>query len=69
MILKDAEKEFDASTRLGFGIDDEENTRDKDFHSVRGEYHENKFVQDLQKEIVNIENNADRLIAILQKLS
>ena len=68
MILKDAEKEFDISSRLGFGIDGNENTRDLDFRAVRGEYEENKFVLGLQKEITGIEARADRLIALLGTL-
>lgn len=68
MILKDAEKEFDTSARLGFGIDGDENTRDMDFLAVRGSYKENKFVADLKKEINDIEEKADRLIALLEKI-
>ncbi len=66
MILKDAEKEFDISSRLGFGIDGNENTRDMDFRAVRGEYEENKFVLGLKKEITDIEARADSLIANLK---
>ncbi len=69
MILKDAEKEFDTSSRLGFGIDGDENTRDMDFHAVRGTYEENKFVSGLQNEIKEIEEKADKLIDLLEKLS
>ena len=68
MILKDAEKEFDAGAKLGFGIDGDENTRDMDFEVVRGVYNENKFVIGLQKETVEIEEKADRLIALLEKI-
>jgi hypothetical protein len=68
MILKDAEKEFDASARLGFGIDGDENTREKDFEVVRGRYNENKFVLGLQKESGNIEEKADNLISLLEKI-
>jgi hypothetical protein len=67
MILKDAEKEFDTSSRLGFGIDGDERTRDMDFQTVRGVYEENRFVLGLKKEIGDIEEKADSLIAILEK--
>ena len=66
MILKDAEKEFDSGSRLGFGIDGDEKTRDMDFHSVRGSYEENKFVSGLKKENKDIEEKADRFIALLE---
>jgi hypothetical protein len=68
MILKDAEKEFDSGSRLGFGINGDEHTRDMDFQSVRGVYEENRFVTDLKKEIIAIEEKADRFIALLEKL-
>ncbi len=66
MILKDAEKEFDPGTRIGFGIDGDDNTRISDFQAVRGVYDKNKFVTSLQKESKEIEEKADRLIAILK---
>jgi hypothetical protein len=68
MILKDAEKEFDSGSRLGFGIDGDEHTRDMDFQTVRGAYEENRFVLDLKKEIIDIEEKADRFTALLEKL-
>ena len=68
MILKDAEKEFDPNARLGFGIDGDENTRDQDFQVVRGSYTENKFVIDLKKETTAIEEKADKITGILEKI-
>jgi hypothetical protein len=69
MILKDAEKEFDSSARLGFGIDGDDSTKEKDFEAVRGAYTENKFVLGLQKESAIIEEKADKLIVLLEKNS
>lgn len=66
MILKDAEKEFDMCSRFGFGIDGDVETRDNDFHAVRGRYSDNKFVTSLQKESKETEEKADRLIAIFK---
>ena len=68
MILKDAEKEFDSTARLGFGIDGDDNTKEKDFSVVRGAYAENKFVSGLQNETSGIEEKADKLIALLEKM-
>jgi hypothetical protein len=68
MILKDAEKEFDSGSKLGFGIDGDEHTRDMDFQAVRGTYDENKFVLSLKKETIGIEEKADRFIALLEKM-
>lgn len=68
MIMKDAEKEFDSNSRLGYGIDGDEKTREMDFQAVRGLYAQNKFVTGLQKEISTIEEKADALISILEKV-
>ena len=68
MIMKDAEKEFDSGSKLGYGIDGDEKTAEMDFQAVRGKYEENKFVLGLQKEIAGIEEKADTLIAILKKI-
>jgi hypothetical protein len=67
MILKDAEKEFDSGSKLGFGIDGDINTRDRDFQAVRGVYDNNKFVTSLQKESKEIAEKANRVIAILER--
>jgi len=67
MILKDAEKEFDNVSKIGFGIDGDTDTRNSDFQSVRGAYENNKFVNSLQNESKEIEAKADRLIAILER--
>jgi hypothetical protein len=58
MILRDAEKEFDANSRIGYGIDGDELIRQKDFDSVRGTVPENAFIQGLKKENDAIEKKA-----------
>jgi NDP-sugar pyrophosphorylase family protein len=68
MILKDAEKEFDPASKLGFGIDGDEQTKELDFKAVRGVYDENKFVTSLKNEIRDIEEKGDRLITLLEKI-
>jgi hypothetical protein len=67
MIMKDAEKEFDAGSKIGFGVDGDANTRDSDFQAVRGIYNNNKFVISLQKESQEIEDKANRLFSVLSK--
>lgn len=64
MILKDAEKEFDQTSKIGFGIDGDEATQNKDFENVRGKYNENKFVLDLKKESEQIAVEAERLLSL-----
>lgn len=51
MILKDAEKEFDQLSKISFGIDGDDDTRDKDFENIRGNYNDNKFVKQLKTDI------------------
>jgi hypothetical protein len=68
MILKDAEKEFGPTSRFGFGIDGNIETRNNDFNAVRGTFYENKFVTGLLKESKNTEEKADSLINILSGL-
>jgi NDP-sugar pyrophosphorylase family protein len=67
MILKDAEKEFDSGSKVGFGVDGDIDTRELDFQAVRGVYDNNKFVTSLQKESKEVEVKADRLISILER--
>lgn len=66
MILKDAEKEFDPGSMLGFGIDGGEETQKKDFTAVRGTYEDNSFVQSLQRESMQKEEKAAEIIQKLQ---
>jgi hypothetical protein len=50
MILKDAEKEFDQFSRIGFGPDGAEMERTNDFEAVRGKYESNKFILSMKEE-------------------
>lgn len=62
MILKDAEKEFDQVSKIGFGLDGDEQVKEKDFEQVRGKFEENKFVVGLRKESELISEKAEKLI-------
>jgi len=42
--LKDGEKEFSETMKIGFGIDGSKETANKDFIEVRGEFDKNEFV-------------------------
>ncbi len=50
MILRDAMKEFDQNSKVCFGIDGDEESREADFLAVRGTYEGNKFIQGLHAE-------------------
>jgi hypothetical protein len=66
MILKDAEKEFDQTSKIGFGIDGGDDIRNADFESVRGKYEDNKFVLELRKESENIAMLAEKYLSLLK---
>jgi hypothetical protein len=61
MVLNDAEKEFDQTTRLGFGID---GNRDEDFEAVRGTFEGNSFVKQLKAQQEIIERNYANLLKL-----
>ena len=65
MILKDAEKEFAKSARIGYGIDNPENTAG-DFDAVRGSAGENSFVGWLKEESVRTDERAETLVERLK---
>jgi NDP-sugar pyrophosphorylase family protein len=68
MILSDAGKEFDNTSRIGFGIDGDQEVVDRDFEAVRGTLEQNKFTGGLQKEMEQIAEKAGRLKARLEKI-
>ncbi len=65
MILKDAEKEFDANSRIGYGISSDELIKDADFEEVRGRFEDNGFVVALKTEIQMTNQKADEIIQMV----
>lgn len=61
MVLKDAEKEFDAFSHIGFGPDGDKNEKIADFENIRGNYETNSFILGLKEESKNIEKRFERL--------
>ncbi|MCY1720743.1 DUF4954 family protein [Prolixibacteraceae bacterium Z1-6] len=69
MILKDAEKEFDQLSRIGFGIDGDDDTENTaDFEAIRGTYTNNSFIIGLKNEIAEIDSTYTTVIKKLEKL-
>lgn len=68
MILADAKKEFDANSRIGYGIDGDEQTQDMDFSNVRGTFENNKFVKDILEENEKINEAYSQLIELIHTL-
>ena len=58
MILKDAEKEFDSNSRIGYGFSSDPAIIDADFEEIHGCFEENKFVAGLKAENQWIEEKA-----------
>jgi hypothetical protein len=69
MVLKDAEKEFDQLSRIGFGTDGDEADQQADFEAIRGNYETNSFIVGLKKEVNEIEKTFEQLIAQLDSLT
>jgi len=65
MILQDACKEFDEVSRIGFGIDGDNRTRDEDFTAVRGNFENNSFVKELERDNADIEKRAEKAVALI----
>ncbi len=65
MIRSDAEKEFGAGARIGFGVDGGGEDRDADFRAVRGRPEENPFIVGLQKDADETVARAEKLLAAL----
>lgn len=62
MIAQDAKKEFDPATKIGFGIDGDQQTKDADFEAVRGSFEGNKFVKELAKDSEAVAAQAKKLL-------
>lgn len=65
MTLRDAEKEFDSNSKIGYGIDGDEENKELDFNNVRGSYQENKFIIQLNEEIEKTNLETDKLLNLL----
>ncbi|MEO2045148.1 MAG: hypothetical protein ABGX16_01070 [Pirellulales bacterium] len=61
LILNDADKEFESVTQTGFGISSTQEQRTADFSGVRGPYEQNKFVQQIEAEIIEVSRRVKAL--------
>jgi hypothetical protein len=60
MILEDSKKEFGDFARIGYGLDQFEENKKKDFESVRGTSESNSVVQKLAAELAKIGQTKDQ---------
>ena len=63
LILKDARKEFDDYSMIGYGADGDSAAKEADFRAVRGTYDDNSFVCAIKADIAEKTRAADELIA------
>ncbi len=66
MRCSDAGKEFNANSRIGFGVDGTEAERDADFEAVRGTAENNSFITELKDRLEKKKKSAEKLIDKLQ---
>ncbi len=62
LLYNDASKEFNLSSRTGFGIDDGEEVKKQDFEQVRGDFESNSVVAAIQEHIRKKSALGDELI-------
>lgn len=68
LIYDDAKKEFNLSSRIGFGVDGDEEQKHKDFESVRGTFEKNPFVKEVLNHIQIKTELGNKTIELVQNL-
>jgi hypothetical protein len=68
LILRDAKKEFNAVSRIGFGMDGDDADKQLDFDAVRGTVDDNAFVKEINTQMNKTTEIAEKLIAQLENL-
>lgn len=69
MILSDAKKEFDANSRIGYGIDGDTHVQNLDFTNVRGSFENNKFVKGIMGENEKISEEYKQIMELIHSVS
>lgn len=69
MTLEDSKKEYGAFARIGYGLDQVEETRQKDFEAVRGTSETNSVVQKLVAEGAAIKQTKEQFKALVASIS
>ncbi len=68
MLLDDAMKEFSETSRLGFGVDGNEDDKLADFESVRGRFETDSFVKMVKEHIAAKHLQAETMLAMLSAI-
>lgn len=69
MILEDSKKEFGSFARIGYGLDQTDEAKQKDFEAVRGTSETNSVVQKLAGEAAAIRQTRDQFKALIASIS
>jgi hypothetical protein len=64
-VIADAEKEYGAQSQIGFGQDGSDDQASTDFTTVRGNFEQNLFVQEIRE---TLKNTQQRVIKVKRKL-
>ncbi|PTN09412.1 DUF4954 family protein [Mangrovibacterium marinum] len=69
LLYEDAKKEFRLDSMTGFGIDGDQEIKQKDFEQVRGRFEENSFVKEVLHHIDRKTKLGERVINQLQQIT
>ena len=67
-LYADTEKEFAATAQIGFGLDGDSETKQRDFAAVRGTFEADGFVTQIEKHIAAKSKLADELLCRIEPL-
>ena len=67
-LYADAQKEYAATARTGFGLDGDEQTRRLDFEAVRGSFEEDDFVAEIEKHMAAKTELGNDLVRRIERL-
>lgn len=67
-LYADAEKEYAATARTGFGLDGDEETQRRDFEVVRGSFEDDDFVAEIEKHIAAKTELGNDLVRRIERL-
>ena len=66
LVLVDARKEFESSSRLGFGTHGDADAVELDFSAVRGDYETNRFVAGIREELAALSDRVTQFKELIR---
>jgi hypothetical protein len=64
-VLRDAEQEFRAPARIGYGLEGDAAAGEADFRAVRGSIEQNKFLAAIKQEMAEVSQRAETLLEVV----